>query len=194
MALALCLWVCSGFLLDNPELRNRRRFESRIHSLSREQKTLYGTLRSSYKQTEEATKPATVDEERELELASYAQKAGSQVQWVQRVHTKLACIREGFGAFYLLHMRKAAGTTTREMISSSFSRDLRHIKPFYETEGKSVSPMFFQNYGGINPTDGAGSLLTVTSLRDPISRILSLYWYLCCVTIMIFKVNFYLLL
>lgn len=84
--------------------------------------------------------------------------------WYDQFHQKYGCIQHGQGAFYHYHVRKAAGTTVRDLLQQASRRF--HI-PYYESEGMVLDPGFLKLPG----------LLTVMSLRDPIERIVSLYWY-----------------
>ncbi len=68
------------------------------------------------------------------------------------------------GGVYLYHVRKAAGSTVRDVLTYVTRR---HGLPLFETEGISLDAHFLQVPG----------LLSVTTLREPISRIMSLYWY-----------------
>jgi hypothetical protein len=61
-------------------------------------------------------------------------------------------------------MRKAAGTTIQEVLSSSASD--YHTK-YMETEGIFLNQEFLSVPG----------FLTVCTMREPINRIISLYWY-----------------
>lgn len=67
------------------------------------------------------------------------------------------------GGIFLYHMRKAAGTTIREMLTDA---SVKWSVPYYESEGPTMNKLFLDE-----------NLLLVTSLRNPIERILSLYWY-----------------
>ena len=67
------------------------------------------------------------------------------------------------GGIFLYHMRKAAGTTIRDMLTDA---SVKWRIPFYESEGPTLNRRFLEE-----------DLLLVTSLRNPIERILSLYWY-----------------
>lgn len=67
------------------------------------------------------------------------------------------------GGIFLYHMRKAAGTTIREMLTDAC---VKWSVPFYESEGPTLNKLFLDE-----------NVLLVTSLRNPIDRILSLYWY-----------------
>lgn len=84
--------------------------------------------------------------------------------WLSRLTSKLQCMWLHCGAIYLYHTRKAAGTSVREILSFA-ARQWR--VPYYETEGIVLHRPLI-DYSGV---------LTVTSLRDPIKRVLSLYWY-----------------
>lgn len=67
------------------------------------------------------------------------------------------------GGIFLYHMRKAAGTTIRDMLTDA---SIKWGVPFYESEGPTLNRLFLEE-----------NLLLVTSLRNPIERIFSLYWY-----------------
>lgn len=88
----------------------------------------------------------------------------STEEWKRRLAQKLKCMRTGRVSIYHYHMRKAAGTTIQEVLSVSASD--YHTK-YYETEGIFLNEQFLAKSG----------LLTVTTLREPINRIISLYWY-----------------
>lgn len=63
-----------------------------------------------------------------------------------------------------LHMRKAAGTTIRNYLQGIATKSNRR---YIESEGTSISAQF-------NYLEG---ITTVVSLRHPIDRIFSMYWY-----------------
>lgn len=114
--------------------------------------------------------------------------------WQESLIRKLHCYMKSNSniAFYHYHARKAAGTTLRDVVkmsllyaktissarSSAQSFRLRSMQSknyklpsiidgYYETEGLVLNPELLQQR----------DLFTITSLREPISRILSLYWY-----------------
>jgi hypothetical protein len=101
-------------------------------------------------------------------------------QWKASLMTKLRCIHSYRGGYYLYHTRKAAGcsqsfrcnvaetsiaigTTVREVLLKA--ADYYHIRHF-ETEGISLDHRFLELPG----------LLSIITFRDPINRIMSLYW------------------
>lgn len=86
-------------------------------------------------------------------------------QWLSSLASKLLCLRLKSGGIYLYHTRKAAGTSIRDILATIAAT--WHV-PYYETEGVVLNRDIIDKKNG---------LLTVTSLRDPVSRILSLYWY-----------------
>lgn len=86
-------------------------------------------------------------------------------RWRTQLLSKLKRISRpsSLGGIFFYHMRKAAGTTVKDMLISA-SR--RWGVTFYESEGPSLNKVFLDQ-----------NLLLVTSLREPIQRIHSLYWY-----------------
>jgi hypothetical protein len=84
--------------------------------------------------------------------------------WKLKIERKLLCTDQRKMSFYLYHVRKAAGTTIREIMKDSLQR---HHAPLLETEGLVLHSDLLE----------FPHVFTVTSLRDPITRILSLYWY-----------------
>lgn len=85
-------------------------------------------------------------------------------QWLNQLSAKIECLRLHTGSVYHYHTRKAAGTSIRDVLTMVSAK---WTVPYYETEGIVLN-------NGLLDLSGA---LLVTSLRDPISRILSLYWY-----------------
>jgi len=85
-------------------------------------------------------------------------------EWISKLSSKLLCLRLKKGGIYLYHTRKAAGTSIRDILTYIAAK--WHV-PYYETEGVVMHPDLMKKSG----------LLTVTSLREPVSRIMSLYWY-----------------
>lgn len=77
-----------------------------------------------------------------------------------------ACFRQYKGYAYLLHMRKAGGTTLRGYLSAVVEKKRDHL--VYVSEGPTFNVSCFQDQG---------ELVTITSLRHPMARILSSYWY-----------------
>lgn len=84
--------------------------------------------------------------------------------WCARLGRKQRCVASGAGGYYLYHARKAAGTTLRTALQEAARR---HRVAYWETEGLSIDPMFL----------GLRSIITVMSVRDPVRRVLSMYWY-----------------
>lgn len=86
-------------------------------------------------------------------------------RWRTQLLSKLKRIRKpsSLGGIFLYHMRKAAGTTVRDLLIAASGR---WDTSFYESEGRSLNKLFLDQ-----------NVLLVTSLRDPIKRIYSLYWY-----------------
>lgn len=77
-----------------------------------------------------------------------------------------ACFRQYKGYAHLLHMRKAGGTTLRGYLSAVVEKERDHL--IYVSEGPTYNVSCFQDQG---------ELVTVTSLRHPMARILSSYWF-----------------
>jgi hypothetical protein len=84
--------------------------------------------------------------------------------WYEQLTRKLRCIQGGRAAFYLYHVRKAAGTTLRD-IMTTVTRNWR--LRMLETEGPTLNSAFLDLTG----------LISVITLREPVSRVTSLYWY-----------------
>jgi hypothetical protein len=104
--------------------------------------------------------------------------------WLERIKEKFYCLEvnpHNIG-YYHYHVRKAAGTTIRDIVKTSLSRfkksaiarrqmlrpSVVNVDNYYETEGVVLL------YPDILEIK---DLLSMISLRDPINRILSLYWY-----------------
>lgn len=85
-------------------------------------------------------------------------------EWRAHLHDKLMCAYERQMLFYHYHIRKAAGTSIRDAMKETLNK--LHT-PYLETEGIP----FNRDYLDFS------HVFTVTSLRNPITRILSLYWY-----------------
>ena len=100
--------------------------------------------------------------------------SNGNILWENKLRNKLLCCRQKKVAIYLYHHRKAAGTTVRELLKQSA---IKFDIPFYETEGISLSQDFTKLYIYNHHKYSGSSLLTVTSFRHPIERIVSLYWY-----------------
>lgn len=95
--------------------------------------------------------------------------------WEKRLRAKLDCVKHDQASFYLYHQRKAAGTTVREILRQSA---ISLSAPFFETEGISMYKEFSSRYiHASSKIDDSMSLISVTSLRNPVDRIVSLYWY-----------------
>ena len=95
---------------------------------------------------------------------SHNSQSSLDLHWSAQLLAKLQCLHSGgLGGIFLYHVRKAAGTTIREMMIDASSN---WRIPFYESEGKSLNSQFLNE-----------NMLFVTSLREPVERVLSLYWY-----------------
>jgi hypothetical protein len=85
--------------------------------------------------------------------------------WFEKVSSKVNCLsRLKRGTIFFYHTRKAGGTTIHDWLTILSSQ--WHV-PYLELEGKSLNPLLLEESG----------VLSITSLRDPIDRIMSLYWY-----------------
>ena len=94
--------------------------------------------------------------------------------WSQGLIHKLACLRKGCGGIFLYHVRKAAGTSVRDVLEQVCKR--WHVSLF-ETEGLSLDESFLSYGGSSERGPGSGALLSVMTLRDPVQRVISMYWY-----------------
>lgn len=113
--------------------------------------------------------PALNTKERFLEIISPPQSPSEKPlaednRWLEKVALKINCLKQRRGSTFFYHTRKAGGTTIHDWLRSLSSQ---WRVPYYELEGKSLNPRLLLEPG----------VLSVTSLRDPIDRILSLYWY-----------------
>ncbi len=84
--------------------------------------------------------------------------------WHKQLLHKLYCLHQRKGDLFLYHIRKAAGTTLREIMTKYAKINHVHL---YESEGLSLNREFLNVKG----------LLSVITLRNPVHRVLSLYWY-----------------
>lgn len=84
--------------------------------------------------------------------------------WASSLKRKLNCLYGGKGAIYLYHARKAAGSSIKEILD--FATKRWRVRYMF-TEGKTLD-------AGLLAPPG---IFRVISLRDPIKRIESLYWY-----------------
>ena len=86
-----------------------------------------------------------------------------------------ACVRRGLGGIYLKHNRKAGGSTLTKMIKNTACGG----------KGKEMNgawiPTFHSELPYFNYSHAFGrhvpTLVYITSLRHPIDRILSMYWF-----------------
>lgn len=89
---------------------------------------------------------------------------GDGEEWANRLLLKSTCLRKNKLALYFNHMRKTAGTSLRDIL---IANAVAYKYPLYETEGRNIPVEFMQLPG----------LFSFISLRNPIERIVSLYWY-----------------
>jgi hypothetical protein len=104
-----------------------------------------------------------------LPLSKYARLSSGRNDSVNHpLPTPSPIFKYGINGIYLYHVRKAAGTSLR-----TYFQDLSYCMrvSFYETEGKVLNSQL------LSPADSNVSLLSVISFRNPIDRIISLYWY-----------------
>lgn len=95
-----------------------------------------------------------------------APKGGRPFRTPEDMTRSRACLSQGEGYLYLLHMRKAGGSSMRRYMD-----DLLKVKPnyhLYVTEGDSFNVSCFHDQG---------EMVMLTTMRHPISRILSSYWF-----------------
>lgn len=85
-------------------------------------------------------------------------------QWKTNLENKLMCMFKSCGAIFHYHVRKAAGTSIRRYLQTlSYRFSLTNI----ETEGIAIDHHVFRQQG----------IMSFISLRDPVERIISLFWY-----------------
>ena len=79
-----------------------------------------------------------------------ASSVGSQEleSWYVRMTSKLSCLSQRRGAVYLYHVRKAAGTTIRDLLTQA---TVRWGVPLYETEGVSTPTLNYLPSSPSNP-------------------------------------------
>lgn len=102
-----------------------------------------------------------------LEQALEEMRAGGDAdmaRWHAQLTRKLRCAQSHRGGIFLYHVRKAAGTSVKDVLQHASQR---WRVPLYETEGLSLDPRFLVPQ----------SLLSVLTMRDPVERVLSMYWY-----------------
>eukprot|EP00802_Teleaulax_amphioxeia_P006249 Tamp_06253.p1 GENE.Tamp_06253~~Tamp_06253.p1 ORF type:complete len:492 (+),score=90.38 Tamp_06253:373-1848(+) len=87
-------------------------------------------------------------------------------EWSERLLRKRdACLRtQKTGVFWHYHSRKCGGTSLRHLLEQSAKF---YKAPYWESEGRSVMGELLEMPG----------VLSAISLRHPIERIVSLYWY-----------------
>lgn len=85
-------------------------------------------------------------------------------EWAMRFLGPSLCSHNHHRNIFHLHMRKAAGTTIRNYLQSVVAKSRNG---YFESEGTSISNQF-------NPLEG---ITSVVSLRHPVDRVLSMYWY-----------------
>ena len=98
------------------------------------------------------------------EKKEYDKIEGIDRGWLDALKRKMNCMKEGKVGLFLNHARKSAGTTLRGILET---QSTIYKIPFFELEGLTMDT-------GLQQAPG---LFTATSLRNPIERIISLYWY-----------------
>lgn len=126
---------------------------------------LKGELRQLHVQAEEQDEAAANISEAELDALTDPATV-RPFRSPQDMAEAQRCFRSYQGFAYLLHMRKAGGSTLRSYLSDLVRRKRDHV--VYVTEGDTYNISCFKDQG---------ELLIVTSLRHPVDRILSAYWY-----------------
>lgn len=86
-----------------------------------------------------------------------------EVLQAKKTLRKVVCLQKGMGSIFFYHTRKCAGTTFRNYLTL-MAKEWR--VRFMEAEGQTMQMGFLT----------APGVLTATSLRHPIARIMSLYW------------------
>ena len=83
--------------------------------------------------------------------------------WYRRLTSKYSCITGGFGALYLFHVRKAAGTSIKEVLEHASAR---FGVPTYSTEGVTLDMSFLSMPGVLT----GNYFFTIISSYDSLSR------------------------
>jgi len=85
-----------------------------------------------------------------------------------------ACVRSGQGGIYIKHFRKAGGSSVTMIATKNACRRRKeHVENFIPVYGSEL-PYFNHTHSfGVH----APSMVFITALRDPIERIISLYWF-----------------
>lgn len=117
------------------------------------------------KETNELSHVFDVDNYIVMNSTSTITTSISTTAWSDNINGKLLCLYKHQGGLYFYHNRKAAGTTILEILK--LSSWMYGIKKVYFTEGITLDPEILLQNG----------LLSVISFRDPVDRIVSLYWY-----------------
>lgn len=89
----------------------------------------------------------------------------SCITWRQKLLPKIDCIKTHCGLYFYYHMRKAAGTTITQVLQLNSIR-LKTVK-LLPAEGLPLDHRFLNQNG----------IITHVSFRNPVDRIISLYWY-----------------
>lgn len=85
-------------------------------------------------------------------------------KWMDIYVKKLLCLYRSCGTVFIYHIRKAAGTTIRQVLQYYGAANKWSL---LESEGKVLDHRFLDQPG----------ITALISIRDPIDRIISLYWY-----------------
>jgi hypothetical protein len=121
------------------------------------------------------TRPYRLDSARGAQLRGKSPPQGSAaglsasspelMAWTARFLGPSLCEQLHRRNVFLLHMRKAAGTTIRNYLQGVTKKSRSR---YLESEGISISAQFQHPLEGVT---------TVMSLRHPVERVFSMYWY-----------------
>ena len=84
--------------------------------------------------------------------------------WSQEIKRKLTCLHARKGSIYFYHVRKAAGSSIKDVLD--FAAKRFRVKLLF-TEGKTIDERLLDPNG----------IFKVISFREPTARITSLFWY-----------------
>ena len=76
---------------------------------------------------------------KEASSSSSLSSISNQNLWLNKVKDKINCIKRGYGDIFMYHMRKAAGTTLRELLTI---QSKKNNVLFLELEGLTLPPQY----------------------------------------------------